>query len=302
MSNIKKHQCPSCGGNLTVDNDKQIYVCAFCGSTYDYEYFREEQMHEMGETYLSRGEFMAAVDAFKFILKKNPHDFSALRGLMLASADLTNINELEQVDKQERFSYDAKLVREVIENAPEEDRGYFTEFGKVFSDKNSLSDYNEEIESLREEKSRIRSTMTHNDMMRDEFYITGKYGTKHHPRNTFIVTSICLAILLAWIGLLISGFVGAYIDGDDAAQVFSAQIIIYGIMMAALAIYNFIIVFPKVRKVREFEAANTELQIQSDELQKRITSLENEANELSDEIKRSAHEFVRKDRLKVKEG
>ena len=25
MTMIKKHQCPSCGGNLTVDNDKQMY-------------------------------------------------------------------------------------------------------------------------------------------------------------------------------------------------------------------------------------------------------------------------------------
>ena len=64
MSNIKKHQCPSCGGSLIIDNDKQLYHCTFCGSTYDYEYFREEQMHEMGETFLSRGEFMAAIDAY----------------------------------------------------------------------------------------------------------------------------------------------------------------------------------------------------------------------------------------------
>ena len=67
MSNIKKRRCPSCGGNLTVDNEKQMYCCMSCGSSYDYEYFREEQMHDMGETYLSRGEFMAAAVASIFI-------------------------------------------------------------------------------------------------------------------------------------------------------------------------------------------------------------------------------------------
>ena len=77
MSSIKKHQCPSCGGNLIIDNDKQMYHCTFCGSTYNYEYFREDQMLQMGETYLSRGEFNAAVDAYKFTLKKDPHDFLA---------------------------------------------------------------------------------------------------------------------------------------------------------------------------------------------------------------------------------
>lgn len=34
MSKIKKYQCPSYGGDLTVDNDKQMYCCTLCGSTY----------------------------------------------------------------------------------------------------------------------------------------------------------------------------------------------------------------------------------------------------------------------------
>ena len=68
MGNIKKHQCPSCGGNLIVDSDKQMYHCTFCGSTYDYEYFREDQIQQMFGTFLSRGEFMAAADACKFML------------------------------------------------------------------------------------------------------------------------------------------------------------------------------------------------------------------------------------------
>ena len=53
MSIIKKHQCHSCGGELTAGNGKQMYYCASCGSTYDYEYFGEEQMRETGETHLS---------------------------------------------------------------------------------------------------------------------------------------------------------------------------------------------------------------------------------------------------------
>ena len=80
MGKIKKRQCPSCGGNLFDDSEKQIYRCTSCGSSYDYDYFREEQLHELGETYLSRGEVEAAVDAYRLILKKAPHDFLALRG------------------------------------------------------------------------------------------------------------------------------------------------------------------------------------------------------------------------------
>ena len=85
MTTINKHQCPSCGGNLTVDNDKQMYRCTSCGSSYDFDYFREEKLSEMGKTHLSRKEFAAAVDTYRLILKKSPHDFYALRGLMFAA-------------------------------------------------------------------------------------------------------------------------------------------------------------------------------------------------------------------------
>ena len=66
MIKIKK-QCPSCGGDLTVDNEEHMYRCTSCGSTYDYDYFREEKLNEMGETHLSRKEFGAAVDTFRLL-------------------------------------------------------------------------------------------------------------------------------------------------------------------------------------------------------------------------------------------
>ena len=46
MSSLEIHQCRSCGGNLLIDPAKQIYVCTYCGITYDYEYFKEEDVHE----------------------------------------------------------------------------------------------------------------------------------------------------------------------------------------------------------------------------------------------------------------
>ena len=94
MSITTKHQCPSCGGCLSVDNDKQMYRCASCGSTYDFDYFREEKLLELGDTYLARGEFKAAVDVFKLILQNDPHDFQANRGMMLAAARMHSIDDI----------------------------------------------------------------------------------------------------------------------------------------------------------------------------------------------------------------
>ena len=55
MSITKKHQCPSCGGYLNVDNDKQMYRCASCVFTYDFYYFCEENLIDLVDTALSRG-------------------------------------------------------------------------------------------------------------------------------------------------------------------------------------------------------------------------------------------------------
>ena len=43
MGEIRSHKCPSCGGNLIIDNEKQMYRCTSCGSSYDFDYFREER-------------------------------------------------------------------------------------------------------------------------------------------------------------------------------------------------------------------------------------------------------------------
>ena len=132
MSKIKKNQCPSCGGNLIDDSEKQMYRCTSCGSSYDYDYFREERLHSMGETYLSRGEVEAAVDAYRLILNKVPHDFLALRGLMLAAAYLKDMDGFAHISDARHFSYDSSLAGEVFDAASEEDKEYFSEFGKIY--------------------------------------------------------------------------------------------------------------------------------------------------------------------------
>ena len=42
--NVKKHTCPTCGGQLRVDLSRQMYECPFCGVTFDYAYFNEDDV------------------------------------------------------------------------------------------------------------------------------------------------------------------------------------------------------------------------------------------------------------------
>ena len=45
MSMIKSHDCKMCGSPLVIDLDNQVYRCNFCGISYDYEYFREDDVN-----------------------------------------------------------------------------------------------------------------------------------------------------------------------------------------------------------------------------------------------------------------
>ncbi len=283
---IKQHQCPSCGGNLRIDRDKQMYHCTFCGSTYDYEYFREDRIHEAGETYLSRGEFMATTEAYEFMLKKDPHDFLALRGLMLAAAHLTDMSELEQVDKD--FSYDSRMVSRVIESASEEDKKYFTEFAKIYSDNKRLADCSEEIEALREEKNRINSIITQNNR---------KFSSKAEVIIGFIAFWGLTALFMLMTFDFGKELIEAYASNSEYSATIRGIVIFCGVISLVFLVFNNLSFFFDMRKIKEFKKTNAEFYGEARRIDDKIKALENESSELTGDIRKFIHEFVRKDKL-----
>ena len=280
---IKKHQCPSCGGSLRIDSDKQMYHCTFCGSTYDYEYFREDRIHEAGETYLSRGEFMATTEAYEFMLKKDPHDFLALRGLMLAAAHLTDMSELDQVN--EEFDYDSRIVSRVIESASEEDKRYFYEFAEVYAAKKRLVDCSEEIEALREEKKKINSVIKEYNKGGEGKWVRDEFRTKGDMTIQYII----FWFLTAFFVMVALPFVYV-VPIIPLAIIFG----ITGLIIVVLNNFNY---FSSLRKMKELEKGNVELYGEFGKMDDKIRELENESSKLTGDIRRFVHEFVRKDRL-----
>ena len=294
ISKIKKHQCPSCGGFLRIDSDKQMYHCTFCGSTYDYEYFREDRIHEAGETYLSRGEFMATADAYEFMLKKDPHDFIALRGLMLAAAHLTNMSELDQENETGKFSYDPQMVSQAIESASEEDKEYFKEFAGVYSEKKKQVECNEEIEALWEKKRNINDIIAQNNLSRNKYYIA-----KASPKMQFIIFLFVNVFWLLWLFILSANYFAAVIAESNAAGVLLGFVIFDSVNCLGIAGYNFLFVFPKIRKLKKLDKENANLYVESGKMDEKIRDLENESAKIVSGLKRSIHDFVRKDRLRM---
>jgi len=42
MTLIKSHTCATCGGELIINLDRQLYECPFCGVTFDFDFVRDE--------------------------------------------------------------------------------------------------------------------------------------------------------------------------------------------------------------------------------------------------------------------
>ena len=294
VSTIKKHQCPSCGGSLRIDSDKQMYHCTFCGSTYDYEYFREDSIHEAGETYLSRGEFMATADAYDFMLKKDPHDFLALRGSMLAAAHMTSMSELDQEMEKEDFSYDPEMVRQAIENAAEEDKDYFKDLAKVYSEKKKQVDCIAEIKALWEEKRKINDLIAQNNLSRNKYYIA-----KASPKIQFIILLFVNAFWFLWLFILTTLFAAAVAAASDSVGALLGMVIFDSVICLGFAGYNFLFVLPKIIKLKKLDKENAKLFVEAGKMDEKIQDLENESAKLLSGLKRSIHDFVKKDRMMI---
>ena len=132
MEEKKMHLCDACGGHLEVDLERQVYRCPFCGVTYDYAYFKEDDVLSMAQTYEERGELDAALDAYKFYLTKDPHDTRSLKRVMLLTYGLTDINKLRRPDVLANLKADPKETEWIVESAPEKDREYFETLQEIF--------------------------------------------------------------------------------------------------------------------------------------------------------------------------
>ena len=133
-SNIKKHTCPTCGGQLIVNEVRKMYECPFCGVTFDYEYFREDDVLERASRAIRLGEFQSAKEAYEFMLAKEPSNFEALRGMILVYAGARSTAEFADPKKlktKNTPSVDEK-IQYAIEHCLPEHQSYFSKMKELF--------------------------------------------------------------------------------------------------------------------------------------------------------------------------
>ena len=130
---MKKHTCPTCAGQLRINTELQIYECPFCGVTYDYEYFREDDVLERAERSMKAGEYNSAAEAYDFMLAKEPHNFIALRGKVMIAANAKSMQEFRDPNRLRTLNF-SKMDQEIdkaIFASESKGRDYFSKLKEL---------------------------------------------------------------------------------------------------------------------------------------------------------------------------
>ncbi len=112
MTLVKSHNCTKCGGTLIVHNDLQQYECPYCSVFYDYEYFRSRDILEQAAASQKMLQYDSAIEKYEFILKKDPQNFTAIRGKLLCESKINRPEELRKAEKMMQISLDSLMQAE----------------------------------------------------------------------------------------------------------------------------------------------------------------------------------------------
>ncbi len=243
---------------------------------------------------MSRKEFETVVDEYRLSLKTNPHDFYALRGLMLAAAFLKDMDGLVHADEAKHFSYNPIIVNEVIDCASEEDKEYFKKFAKLYADKKRQIDCRREIVSLRRDRERIETAMRLTEDTRRDYYIKAYRGSRWHPKAYFIFGWCDTAFFLV-LELIIAGVLAS--SGTGGAVTF--MVVFGGLTLLIGAGVNFGYVFPRFKIMKEIDTYMEEFKTELSITEAKIRKLEAENEELSEDITKSINDFVWEDEYRT---
>ena len=91
-----------------MDIDQVVFDCPFCGAKFDVIDFHRQEMLSQAETCLKMMEFISASEKYKEMYDKDPHDFEALRGMILSAG---------KIPLKEDLTEPGKLIRHNINGA-----------------------------------------------------------------------------------------------------------------------------------------------------------------------------------------
>lgn len=266
MTIVKSNICKQCGGLLDIDIDRQVYICPFCGVTFDYEYFREDNVLEIARKAVVRNEFGSAKDAYDYMLKKDPHNFEALRGQILCKCKWTTMVPMLQ-NAEVHLLPDDPVLLSAIENCLPEHKDYF---GLIKQALEVLKDYRKSRSELANlESDRLAYQKKLRNLVRAQQLNDVKFSSSVRDFCDSIADSGKLAAAMVEFGLLILFGLG-YVTIVN--RQYWIPVVIACFILLFVAIYN----ISKYLTNKSIEAAKVPVKAKLDELETLIDAKNSE--------------------------
>ena len=277
----KKHICDSCGGVLKIDIDRQIYTCPFCGVTYDYAYFKEDDVLEKGDRFLRNGEFHAALDAYRFCLEKDPHNGYALEKIMLLTYGIPEVSKLNYKEIIDGFRGDPKDTLWVLDQADDDSRERLKTIHELIETMQKAAAKKKEIDAIEEDIATVDKRIDRANIKRYEFYIIQRneeydFEREYHPREYWkgALRTFGIAFLVCFVpGLLFIMHAG------ENLPFYIGFLIYIALFVVPLILYYRFSIAPRLRGIADCEKEMARYQAQKDEILKHKQDLCNEYND-----------------------
>ena len=173
MAQLKSYTCSKCGGALIVDKDQEVFDCPFCGTKFGFDDFHGQDVLGDGVKALRQMEFSSAKEKFERILKDDPSNFKALRGLVFCAGHINSPQYIQRIDKLRKC--DINKMREAIpdaaEKAPENNKAYFSTLSSMLDLYDEYSEVSKESADLRNRQSSEVQSLT--DLMDKKDTVAG---------------------------------------------------------------------------------------------------------------------------------
>lgn len=176
MRELVSYSCSSCGGALTVDKKQEVYECPFCGKAYDFVQMHHNELLMDAAANMRQMEFASAKEKFNTILKSEPDDFEALRGIVLCEGNLMSVDSLRKIGKAKESSFKpmSESLKNARECAKEKEKPYFEKFSELIDLAQQYQQAEEERIKLGIESGEQFKTIVQMDVEREEDKQTAK--------------------------------------------------------------------------------------------------------------------------------
>ena len=201
MKDVKMHICPTCGGKLNVNTERQMYECPFCGVTFDYDYFREESVLGLAAQSLMNKEFASADRAYDFMLEKEPDNFEALRGKALIAMNIPKIDDIRSLDTLSKIDYEpvCKEIDRAIGSSKYQEREYFTVMKDIVDSGREYFDEKAQLKIQGTERDKTLNRLHELSEEKDNIYV--RSANKIRPKKAVILTFVCYILSCLFIFL-----------------------------------------------------------------------------------------------------